>query len=630
VCGVVLAIAGGVVIVAGPHMSGLFATKAKDTVDKKKVAPSKKPRLDPDAETVPAPDKKDTPAPTAKSKLETVTKLKTDDLPKNFDPPKKKGPDSKKKDPPISSLFPRRALLINVSNYLLFNPLHYGSGREDPRSVKNPYPGSSTAALLDAMSRSPMSIPGTQIIELSDAGRNAFSTSKAVIENTITEFVDTSRAQDRVIVLFTGHAIEIEKESYLVPVEGNREDAKTLVPLSWVYDKLGTCKARQKLLILDVFRFPPARGEELPGAGSMTDDFDAKLLAPPAGVQVWASCTKGQQSIELERGSVFLQALCTVLQERLPGIQEPSNPLPLEILVPKVNLRVKELLGPQKLEQVSRLSGTCVEEGGTPYNVAEPLPPRLVLKAVNPAGDKSAGLAMIKNILDEINRLPPVRASQKQVQAASLPGFSAKVLDEYKPDYKSWPELVGMAKDKEKYPLRAGVLEAIKVLNDSQKIAMKERLINPGGGAITPAIKKDFAASQKEPGVMIFQMETALADLKAAGEMRDKETSKRWLANYDYALARLQSRLVYLYEYNNILAQVRSDSLPPLEPFHDGWRVGSQKKVQISEPKVKDMVKNINKTWKRIADENPGTPWAILAARENMTALGLVWRASRN
>src|SRR5205085_8403669 len=125
-------------------------------------------------------------------------------------------------------------------------------------------------------------------------------------------------------------------------------------------------------------------------------------------------------------------------------------------------------------------------------------------------------------------------------------------------------------------------------------------------------------------------MEKTLADLQAAGEMRDKETSKRWLALFDYTMARFQSRLVYIYEYNNILAQVRGDSLPELQPIHNGWRVGSQKKVQINEPKVKDMVKNINRTWKRIAEENAGTPWAVLANRESMTALGLVWRPSRD
>src|SRR5262249_50225542 len=159
------------------------------------------------------------------------------------------------------------------------------------------------------------------------------STSKAVIEAAIADFADTSRDQDRIIVVFTGHAIEIEKEAYLVPVDGNRDDAKTLIPLTFVYDKLAKCKARQKVLVLDVFRFPPARGEPRPGPGEMTEDFDAKLLAPPAGVQVWSSCIKGQQSIEFEKGSVFMQALNAAMQERLPGIQEPTDPLPVEALL---------------------------------------------------------------------------------------------------------------------------------------------------------------------------------------------------------------------------------------------------------------------------------------------------------
>ncbi len=247
------------------------------------------------------------------------------------------------------------------------------------------------------------------------------------------------------------------------------------------------------------------------------------------------------------------------------------------------------------------------------------------MKPVTPDGAESGTLANVKNILDEINRLPPVRVSQKPVHFSSLPLFSGKTLEAYQPDYKTWAELVNMAKDKETYPLRAAVLETIQILKASEKIRMEEKLHAP----ITPEIKKKFFAEQKEPGLLIFQMEKALADLKGAGEKREQETSKRWQANYDYALARLQSRLVFIYEYNNILAQVRGDNLPDLENVNNMWRVGSQPKVQISEPKVKDMVKNISRTWKRIAEEHAGTPWAVLAAREELTALGLVWRTTR-
>jgi Caspase domain len=626
-----LAVLGGMGYFIYPYVRAIFAADQKEKTDQQNVAVLTKPKGDPISEKKPdlVPEKKDLRLEPVVQKDDPKKDIKPDDPPKKpqspvkNDPPKKKDqdqPKKKKAGPDDNGPYPRRALLINVSNYLLFNPLHYGNDRSGK------YPGSNTAVLADLMSRPPLNMPAAQITELSDTGKKAFATNKEIIEKTIENFVASARAQDRVIILFTGHAIEIEKAAYLVPVEGNRDDAKTLIPLTWVYDELAKCKARQKLLILDVFRFPPARGEELPGAGEMTEDFEAKLLKPPPGVQVWSSCVKGQQSIELEGGSVFMQALSNALQEGPHPITSPRDPLPLDRLLTKVNDRLKTILAPQKLEQVSRLTGTHVEEGGAAYNAAEPLPPKLVLKAIVPSGGAGADPALVADIVAELNRLPAVRGAQRPVQAAGLPLFSAKALEDYKPDYKTWAELVDLAKDKEKYPLRAEVLQAIQVLKTSEKIRMEEKI----GSPITPAIKKQYLAKQQQPGLLIFEMENALAQMKVAGAKRDLETSKRWQAHFDYAMARLQARLVFIYEYDNILAQVRGDNLPELQSFQTGWRVGSIKKVQISESKVRDMVKNIQKAWKRIADEHPGTPWAILATRENMMALGLVWRPSRD
>ena len=63
---------------------------------------------------------------------------------------------------------------------------------------------------------------------------------------------------------------------------------------------------------------------------------------------------------------------------------------------------------------------------------------------------------------------------------------------------------------------------------------------------------------------MQFELKDALDQLVKAGEMRDKETSKRWQVNFDLAVARLKARLIYLNEYNEILAKVRGDALPSL------------------------------------------------------------------
>ena len=48
--------------------------------------------------------------------------------------------------------------------------------------------------------------------------------------------------------------------------------------------------------------------------------------------------------------------------------------------------------------------------------------------------------------------------------------------------------------------------------------------------------------------------EQVLGQMKTvAEEDMDKETSKRWRANFEYTQARLKSRLVYIYEYSYLL-----------------------------------------------------------------------------
>jgi hypothetical protein len=637
----VAAIAGVVFFLARPHLGNLFKS------DKDKVAVTPTDKASGDKRVIDDGDKKSSDKVTPDKKAyekKTTDKKFSDKKPadkkssdkkssdkiastdKIFDPPPPKDKNGPK---PPRGAFPRRALLINVNNYIYANHVNYGSKRD------NRYPGSSTAVLADQLNRRPMNMPANQIFELSDGARTPQPTLKPVIENAITDFLDSARKQDRIILFFAGHAIDNEetKEAYLVPLEGDMNDPKTLIPLSWVYDRLAKCRAWQKVLILDVCRYPPARGLELPGSGDMGDILDAKLQKPPAGVQVWSSCIKGQQAIEFEGGSVFIQALCNALQTGLAGIQKQTDPLPIDSLFSKVTTKMKELLEPEKMEQTTRLSGSG-PGGPGPYDADEALAEQLTFRVPT----AQAGNALVNNILKEIRKIPAVRAarrgSENLLEITYLPPFQAKALDDFKSTEPSFSLLENMKPEKleeyrEKFPLRVAVTEAIKALNDNARFTMKESLTNPGG-PITPQIKAQFLKDQEDPGVAAFFLKEALLKLKAAQKERDKEPSKRWQANFDYTLARMQARLVYTMDYNFVLAQVRGDSLPPLNnAIHNGWRIASRDKPQIKENEVKEMVKSIRKTWEKIKTDYPNTPWAVMARRESMTALGLEWRASR-
>jgi hypothetical protein len=149
-------------------------------------------------------------------------------------------------------------------------------------------------------------------------------------------------------------------------------------------------------------------------------------------------------------------------------------------------------------------------------------------------------------------------------------------------------------------------------------------------GATSAAVKKAVLKEQAAPGKAILYLKEALEDLEQVAKDRKKEPSKRWRAHYDYVMARLKSRLIYLMEYDFLLAQIRTDSLPPLEQGDSGYRVGTAPKVGVTEGDARTWSREVARLWQKIIDENPETPWALLARREQLTALGLRWRPSRD
>ncbi len=383
--------------------------------------------------------------------------------------------------PENDKLLPRRVLLIGIGNYLYLNPVHEGS----PRSQS--FPGSSVSALAATFADAPLRIPRTQVFQLADGGAQPHPAELSVLKAAIQDFLDTSRAQDRILIVFAGHATEIAEAAYLVPAAGRRDDPATLLPLAWVYTQMAKCKARQKVLILDAYRFPPALGFVLPGAGASGDGemgpaFDKALQNPPAGVQVWSSCTKGQRSIEFAQGSVFLQALNHVLQRASPmtGLIEGKAPLPLdEALVKQVNERVKELLGPEKFEQTSRLCGRPPLAGAA-YDPSEAPALPLTLKQPVTPGGPWASYAEVDNILSELRLMRPAQpsgaAAQRMLQAVNLPRVPAKALIAYRPDdYNTIDELLKRYReDREAFakqrPVRAVVLDAMEALRKNDDI----------------------------------------------------------------------------------------------------------------------------------------------------------------
>jgi uncharacterized caspase-like protein len=616
---------------ADPHTDKPVSTDKKDPQrdpDPTKRPPDKKPPTTDPVPIKPPPDKK----PPDKKPPE---KKPPDQKPPDKKPPDKKPPDKKppeKKPPAVAGAFPRRALIISVHNYLYANPISfgdYGQGRRNFHTFLGRLPQ------LKGFRISP-----AQIVHLSDAARkDPHPPVKPVIENTLTNFLKESHAQDRVLVLFAGHGVEIDGEAYLVPIEGELSVASTLIPLKWVYKQLAECKARQKLFIVDVCRINPSRGVERPAGGPMSPKFDLALKKPPKGVQVWTACTEGQQSYEFEdariNNGLFMDALYEAADRGVEGvIQKPNDPFPVKQMVAAINKKLKDELEPLKLTQTTRLSGTELE-GGAAFNPEEAAAAKPTVAALE-EGKGRADDRLVRSVLKELS-VPPVKKSQTEglIRYEAMPPFQAKTLEAYPMDNTPTPlrdaieraQVVLWAISPNAPP--SEMAGAVAKFKQTEKLktdlnGLRESFRAPGGAGNAEKRFKDLVeADGRRVASMLRVLEDELDSMTKAKEMRAK-APKRWQANYDFMLARLEEQIAYVYEYSSMLGQMRKE-FPPRDPaVHGGWRLASREQLQ-GDATGRKLHRDAQKILAKLASDNAGTPWEVLAKREKLTALGLKW-----
>jgi hypothetical protein len=559
--------------------------------------------------------------------------------------PARPTPDTRPRPDPVASddpfhngnHLPRRALVISVHNYLYANPVGFGTPGAQGRNVRN---------LLDALAGPGLKIPRNQIFHLSDFGGDVHARPpvKPVIEKTLASFLATSRAQDRIVVLFAGRGIEINGEPFLVPIEGELDNPATLLPLKAIYEQLAACKCRQKVLILDVSRFSPTRGLERPDGGPLGPKFEKALKQPPPGAQVWAACSGGQRSYatdDMPMG-VFLESLYRACKEGIPNkIQRYEDLLPLEHIEERVNALMVQELRHAKLEQVSFLSGQD-KDNGVPADRAEgpAAPPTLAAVPGNQMGER-----LVQAVLAEVGT-PAVKPSHEteDFKVDALPPFKPEVLEKYEADgdpdsalrkavHNARVALWAVSTARERpQELKAEINRVRTNLKNADLEVVLNTLDNGvRAPAATPAAEKNLKDtlfnSERNVARIIGLLNDSLEELRTAGEMRSAEP-KRWQANYDYTLARLQEQIAFLYEFQSMLGDMRKE-FPPRDPkVQNGWRLAATSKPQ-GDSTGKKLEKEARKLLDKIAKEHAGTPWEVLAKREKLTALGLKWQATK-
>jgi hypothetical protein len=517
--------------------------------------------------------------------------------------------------PAVPDSFPRRLLAIGIHTYPYCNPLNSGGSKE--------HGFYHVARQLGGM----LYVPQNQVAVLSDRAPTPIPPTKDVVEKAITDFIESSRDQDRIVLLFVGHAVELDDTPYLVPLLGEPDKKETLIPLDWLYGRLAKCKARQKLLILDICRFDPVRGAERGEVARLGAGFIMALAKPPKGIQVLTSCGSGQYSLELAsprlglEGGVFLGAIVKLFKEgALADVKpQPEDSLPVQDLYRVLRRRTAPVISAyftalkaKKESQTPQLFGS-ESPSRLKFDPNAPAPRRLRIELPEEFKDGLADPAEISAVLDIIKRIRPAQSDHldKWIRE-SLPPYPKGALAEYKDD----------GKDSK---LRAAVRDAVKLLGSPEQRLLDSIPLPPENEIARKQFHKNVQMIQQNIKGTAASLGEMADTLRGLAEDRGKEC-KLWQANYDYVLARLELRQAWLLEYCAMLDRILEDKLPPFDKtINRGFKMVAV--ARISDDQAKKLAEQARGRLDELARTHKGTPWALIAGRDKASNIGLEWMA---
>jgi hypothetical protein len=236
---------------------------------------------------------------------------------------------------------------------------------------------------------------------------------------------------------------------------------------------------------------------------------------------------------------------------------------------------------------------------------------------------KSVPAAEIAALVKEF-AVPPIKPDNTEASIASFP-FREDALKDYKADV----SLDDILKNKEKYRFRVAVIDAFTEVRTVWKVGgtgglkMRESFPAP----VTAGLKNQIKAEQNTWAIGIAKFD--LLNQRLDGLVKERDTQPpRWQAHFDYARAVVKTRLAYMNEFDLMLGNVMTETLPELDAKlnHDAYKLVSTETAKMKSKKdVKQLATDAAELFDKLMAERKDTPWALQAKRDSTVALGLMW-----
>ncbi|MBX7168822.1 MAG: VWA domain-containing protein [Pirellulales bacterium] len=202
-------------------------------------------------------------------------------------------------------------------------------------------------------------------------------------------------------------------------------------------------------------------------------------------------------------------------------------------------------------------------------------------------------------------------------QAADRSPFSLATMRNYLPDYNSATEYVRSAAAS---PLRKAVLQAVEVTHRRELRGAPRLSFAPTG----ETFQDDLREAQQTVAYNSVILDQALEFFGPKGleEAYQKEAAARWRAFYDLTFGRLLAMRVRCNEYNWACAQMRGKGSEFVDQQSNRWKFKPDAKINFGTASERAAAE-ATRLLKRCVEQNPNTPWALLAQRELKDPLGI-------
>ncbi len=219
----------------------------------------------------------------------------------------------------------------------------------------------------------------------------------------------------------------------------------------------------------------------------------------------------------------------------------------------------------------------------------------------------------------------PNRNTSRQVRRGEIEAFSADMkyffdptaMARYSPDYLSQADYVSAVK---RSPLRMALVQAATIPNVTGIQRPRLRFVKTSEAQLAG----DLTNAQQDAAPLEPTLVRLAATLEPGLKGREDETSPRWRAGFDLAYGRVLAQKVRTETYNAVLAQAKQ-GMPFADPKNNTWILEPSDQISVGS-KWQREADSAREFLTRVVEENPGTPWALLAQRELDVPIGWQWK----